>query len=354
MLERISSDMNRMPPVPNAPLSAADRELLSAWVSGGALPSDELCRADAPEQRDARFIAPFPDPSECEVPLELRAGADADGNPFEVPPEDDRYECFYIKAPDEPILSLGFEPILDDTRVVHHWLLYQTNDPGLVDRTHASCTGVHPDATLLAGWAPGGLAYGMPAGVGQQLPSGEDGFFILEIHYNNLARYADARDRSGVKVCGTRKPQPNIAAVHWLGTENILLLPGESSAGSTCNPGATEPVHILSITPHMHQLGAHSRVVMNRSDGTQQVLLDEPFDFNTQVGYDTPAVLMPGESLTSTCSWNNTTGGLTTFGESTSDEMCYLFTLAYPAGAFDTGGDFLFAGFLGGDNKCMR
>ena len=37
--------------------------------------------------------------------------------------------------------------------------------------------------------------------------------------------------------------------------------------------------------------------------------------------------------LTTTCSYNNTTNGLVTFGPNTENEMCYNFVTAYPAGA---------------------
>ena len=238
--------------------------------------------------------------------------------------------------------------------MLHHWLLYYSTDSTLSPGTHQSCTGIHPNDTLLGGWAPGGETYTLPDDVGLEVASDANARFILEIHYNNVARYSDAADRSGVRVCATSTPQENAAAVHWLGTENIILLPGESSSGSTCNPTATEPVTILSVTPHMHELGTHSSMIINRADGTQETLLDKPFDFNTQVSYSTPTKLMPGDTLTSTCTWNNTTGGLTTFGEGTSDEMCYLFTVAYPIGALDTGGDLLGVDALGGDNKCMQ
>jgi hypothetical protein len=298
-------------------------------------------------------LAPFPDESECDVPLELLANDGDDGAAFTVPLEDDHYECFYFTAPTEPITSLGFSPIIGDSRVLHHGLLYGANDSDSSGGVHEDCTGSHPDATLLAAWAPSGLAYGLPPGVGLQLPSGEDAILILEIHYTNLARHPGAEDRSGVRVCGTREPQPNVAAVHWLGTEDISLPPGATEAGTTCAPDLDEPVNILSVTPHLHQLGARSRMVINRSDGSEQVLFDEPFDFNAQVGYNTPAVLLPGDSITSTCQWNNTSGGSTSFGEGTEDEMCYLFTLAYPAGALDTGSNF-FGRRRSGENKCMN
>jgi hypothetical protein len=302
------------------------------------------------------FANAYPDASECDAPIELRASDGAE--PFEIPLEDDRYECFYFDAPSDQRLALGFKPEIDNESVLHHWLLYAVDDAALVAGTHESCVGLHPGAALIGGWAPGGQPYGMPPDVGLELPSGDSARFILEIHYNNIARRAGQADSSGVTLCATREPRENIAAVHWLGTENIRLPPGETEAGSSCNPNLDQPVRLLSVTPHMHQLGSHARIVIERADGSEEMLLDKPFQFSNQVAYalgGTEGIeLRPGDSITSTCTWNNTTGGLTSFGEATSDEMCYMFLTAYPGGLLNTGGDFLFLGLLPGPNKCMR
>jgi hypothetical protein len=70
------------------------------------------------------------------------------------------------------------------------------------------------------------------------------------------------------------------------------------------------------------------KTVINRVGGGTEVLIDKPFDFQTQVSYKTPAVVHPGDTLTTTCTFATPTP----FGESTNQEMCYNFVLAYPAG----------------------
>lgn len=358
VVQRVSAQSSRMPPVPNDPLTPEQIATLSAWVDGGSPRSDETCLdgSDQPMLPTGGFAAAYPDEEECDAPIELAASDGA--QPFAIPLEDDRYECFYFNAPAEPRLALGFKPLIDNEAVIHHWLLYAVDDPELQDGTHESCVGFHPGSALIAGWAPGGQAYGMPENVGLELPSGDDARFILEIHYNNVARASDQVDRSGVRLCATTEPRENIAAVHWLGTENITLPPGESEAGSTCAPDLDQTVTLLSLTPHMHQLGSHARVVLERANGSEEMLLDEPFEFSNQVAYALGGgqgiELRPGDSITSTCTWNNTTGGFTSFGEGTSDEMCYMFLTAYPGGLLNTGGDFLFLGLIPGENKCMR
>jgi hypothetical protein len=78
----------------------------------------------------------------------------------------------------------------------------------------------------------------------------------------------------------------------------------------------------------MHLQGRHMKTVINRKDGTSEVLIDKPFDFNTQIAYPTPAVINPGDTLSTTCTYATPTP----FGQGTNEEMCYNFVTAYPAG----------------------
>jgi hypothetical protein len=68
--------------------------------------------------------------------------------------------------------------------------------------------------------------------------------------------------------------------------------------------------------------------VINGGAGGSRVLHDKAFDFAYQVTYPTKEVLMPGESITTTCTFSEPKA----FGQATTEEMCYLFTYYYPAG----------------------
>jgi hypothetical protein len=142
------------------------------------------------------------------------------------------------------------------------------------------------------------------------------------MHYNNSA--GAQLDASGVELCVTEKLRAKEAAVHWLGTQALNKITAEG----TCMPVATGPVTILSSSPHMHLQGRHMKTVINRAGGGSEVLIDVPFDFNTQVSYETPAVVNPGDTLTTTCTYAQPTP----FGQGTNEEMCYNFVIAYPAG----------------------
>jgi hypothetical protein len=68
---------------------------------------------------------------------------------------------------------------------------------------------------------------------------------------------------------------------------------------------------------------------VNRANGTKEVVHDAPFDFNYQRSYAVDVVLNPGDSLTTDCRYSEPA----VFGQPTDQEMCYLFSMAYPKGA---------------------
>jgi hypothetical protein len=294
---------------------------------------------------------------DCELGFELRATTGSGGYP--VPLEDDHYECFYFKASVDPsALATSLSPLIDDSRVLHHWLLFASDQEEAPSGSHARCNGIHPNAYIMAAWAPGTPALVLPPDVGMELPSGPTAQFILETHYNNIARIAGAVDKSGVKVCATAKPKKDLAAIHWLGSELIRLAPkAAGSASATCTPSGSDPIHLLGVMPHMHTLGVHTKMTILRKNGTTEPMHDGVFEFKNQTWYQKNIVLQPGDKVQSTCSYMNTTGATVTLGESTGDEMCYLFTLAYPVGRMNSGGDYrdpLGQPYVKGPNRCMR
>jgi hypothetical protein len=147
--------------------------------------------------------------------------------------------------------------------------------------------------------------------------------FSLEMHYNNTVGEGEL-DASGVELCVTEELRPKEAAVHWLGTVNLNKL----EAVGTCTPANQTPVTILASSPHMHLQGRHMKTVINRKAGGTETLIDQAFDFNTQISYPTPATINPGDTLTTTCTYAKPTP----FGEGTNEEMCFNFVTAYPAG----------------------
>jgi hypothetical protein len=246
------------------------------------------------------------------------------------------YQNFIFKTPyNKKVTAVSMDAIIDNGAILHHWLFFQVvkNHAAYRDGTHSTVLGTHPDSELISGWAPGGDPPDMPPGVGMLVPD-PGGVFELEIHYNNPGGQLKP-DRSGVRLCVTAEPVQNVATVTWLGTENINV-PARAmgTATGTCRPSNPQggDIHILYSIPHMHKIGAHMKTVINRPGGPE-VLVDKPFNFLEQRTYETPALLKRGETLTTTCTFNNTTNAAIGFGTVSELEMCYNFVVAYPAKA---------------------
>lgn len=352
VVERIGDLQRPMPQPPLPPLSAQERELLTQWIRQGA-PAGEAC--DGPiEGGDPGEVMPDPTPAlDCDYDLELTAhgnSAPNDTSPFSVPHQTDLYMCYTFDVPwNTPVHGLAFTPIIDDERVLHHYLLYAVDSGGNANGDVRACNGQHPGAALIAGWAPGGNPSVMPEGVGLEMPR-PGGRFILEIHYHNQAGHRDALDRSGVRVCATNTLRPNTAATHWLGTEGILFAGGGThQSRGTCRPRANAPINVISASPHMHKRGRRMASIIHRQGGGQDVLIDQPFDFENQLIYPTPTVINPGDRIETTCTFDNSVGGVARFGPRTEDEMCYNFVVAWPVGGMDTGGS-----IIGVNHACLR
>jgi hypothetical protein len=276
-----------------------------------------------------------PDPSEC-TNVSIHARNDASGAPFQVPAFTEQYYCmsFHVNL-NGPTQAFAFKKHIDNTSVLHHWLLYKMATPQ-TDGKWTSCVGLHPDGLLMAGWAPGGQDWYLPKDVGMDMGTGD---FMLEVHYNNVNGPA-ATDTSGVDICTSTNRRPNQAGIYWIGTWTLNIPPGGTTNITThCAPQLTQPFYVLRSWPHMHKLGRNMNVKIHRSSGATETLIDQPFDFNSQIQYSTPAVLNPGDTLETTCSFDNNTPNFVVFGESTSEEMCYNFTVGYPDTANFPGGN---------------
>jgi hypothetical protein len=288
---------------------------------------------DAPPEA-AEDMPVAPDESECTF-IEIRARQDSSGAPFQVPPDAlDLYQCFvYDEAYDVPTQALAIYPRIDNKSVVHHWLLYVTSEVDLSKIT-TQCGSFAPNSMLLAGGGPGGGDWYMPKNVGLDLGKGK---FILEVHYNNIGANA-ALDRSGARICTTRDLRPETAIISWLGNQ-LFTIPARATGyqvAGRCKPTITKPIHVLRSWPHMHLLGTRMTMRLDRADGSNATVFDVPFSFQAQKNVDASVVLQPGDSLLTTCYFDNPNDYTVGIGERASDEMCNNFVVAYPAGALTT------------------
>jgi hypothetical protein len=262
---------------------------------------------------------------------------------YRVPnPTNDSYVCFNFKSPFAPgEQAIAAAPILDDKRVIHHWILYGVNTPvtdGSITTGTLGCAATTLSAIHVSGWAPGGGNSVWPSDVGLVLdyPS-----FVLQVHYNNQ-RYADAADASGIAFCTTTTPRPNAAGIVPLGnmTFTIPANANDYAVNSNCTNLAldgTTPMTVISTSPHMHLLGTGFRTQHMRGGTNMGDLTNIPlgsWNFDSQLHYPIARrQVLPGDTLRTTCYFDNPSPTSVGFGTKTSDEMCFDFITVFPYAA---------------------
>jgi hypothetical protein len=104
--------------------------------------------------------------------------------------------------------------------------------------------------------------------------------------------------------------------------------------------------NVFALFPHMHQLGTNILLSIT-AEGSDKpdVLLDRAWDFGAQGVYPVTGSAKKGDNVSVTCTYDNTTSGTVTFGESTTDEMCIGVLYYWPEAPGGMGG-------LGGSNYC--
>jgi hypothetical protein len=336
-----------MPPTSSDQPTAEEKETLLAWLAEGARGSDEKCNAPMPTTDAGRPPSDSSTPPPVDEELECYKFVAHSGNgtgQFNVGAARDAYFNMTFKAPwTGTAYGITVTPIIDNDQVIHHWLLFQDDVPG-ANNAIVSSVGAHPAGQMLHGWAPGGDPLDFRKSgvdVGLELPG--NATYTMEYHYNSSDR--NAKDASGAEICVTKRKPANIAAVSWLGTDN-LLLPSTKWSGN-CAPITDKPIHILAVVPHMHKQGVHMKGTITRKDGKKEILHDEPFDFEYQRLYEKDVMLQPGDSILTECTFAQPM----TFGTATDAEMCYLFTVSYPKGALASPD--LWGTFAHGGSSCL-
>jgi mono/diheme cytochrome c family protein len=258
---------------------------------------------------------------------------------YSVPTTPDLYVAFNMKAPWTGTQYIkSFRSLIDNAPVLHHWLLFRQLNGGREGVT-PNALGAHPDGEMLYGWAPGGDDMWFDADVGMEVPAGS--VFQLETHYNNRTG-APSPDSSGVEVCVTPKKPAHVAGLSWVGTDAI----NGTTARGTCTHSSRAPIKLIASQPHMHKKGSNMKVELRRASGATEIIHDKPFDFDYQRAYIHNLEIQPGDKMTTTCSYSSPAR----FGKGTSDEMCYFFSIHWPAGALSRSN---FNSIIHGPNTCI-
>jgi copper type II ascorbate-dependent monooxygenase-like protein len=344
----------RMPPPSSEDWTDAEKQALNAWVTAGAVGSANACaikpmalpvkgsctNPDPPGSGGAHInCIEYNDPDMTCYKFQTHAAGDKT-MPYNQG-FGEQYVNFDFAAPWQGTVYERATKLANDpnSQVIHHWLFFKQSTP-VTDGSVSAGSGTHPDGLLVHAWGPGASPLYFDPDVGVALESTVG--YRLEAHFNNSSG-GTGNDQSGAEVCVTTKAPAHLAELVWVGTDSIAGL----SATGLCSPYGPFPIHIIAAQPHMHRSGVHMKVTVDRQSGTQDVVHDKDFSFDTQTYYVENFVLNQGDTMTTVCSY----GQPATFGQSTGNEMCYFFSLAWPAGALRSAN--ILATGIHGANSCM-
>ena len=166
-----------------------------------------------------------------------------------------------------------------------------------------------------------------PPGTGLRLKAGT--LLGLQLHIFNNSD-VDLAGLSGVEVLPVDPDTvTNEVDLFLPGPRDLVLPPHETTTVvGTCT--VMTPQTIFALFPHMHQYGTHFKTTVS-ARGALHVLHDASYEFEHQafVAFE-PLALAAGDTITTECTWNNTTAQAVTYGESSTTEMCYSILYRYP------------------------
>jgi hypothetical protein len=202
----------------------------------------------------------------------------------------------------------------------HHSLLSMGQDPA------SDCTESVAEGLIYAA-AAGTEGLLLPPGVAIKLPAGMT--LKLGLHVFN-ASDAPLTGTSGLEILTLQASEVEHESQAVLVGPVPLLLPPKMNTvvKSTCT--LTGQQTVFAVFPHMHEYGRHLKTTVV-ANGISKVIHDGAFEFGEQRQY--PLELMTlnaNDTITTECTFENTSDNWVEFGESTTTEMCISVVFAYP------------------------
>lgn len=193
----------------------------------------------------------------------------------------------------------------------------------------SQCTsrGLEPQGIFGSGVGTEPVTY--PDGVGLRLRAGQQ--LLLNLHVFNVG----TEPLTGTSGTAIRRADP--ADVEHV-AESLLAGPagfsipagGETTVRGTCT--MTHDTTLFAVQPHMHQTGVHMKGVALSSVAGEVMLHDGDFDFENQLVYSIdPVEMKQGDVVQVECTFDNRGDTPISFGESSTQEMCFLVLHRYPA-----------------------
>jgi hypothetical protein len=247
-----------------------------------------------------------------------------EAGPFTVPAGTERFYCHTYTLEEDLWVD---EIAIEAPPFVHHAVYSRT--------TSADPDGITEcDVLFQNNWVPifisgtGNAAVTMPEGSGHVLEKGTQ--LTLQLHLLNVTG-DDITDTVPVRFHTLASPPDEEVQVVVFGDMNIALPPfQESEVVGEC--ASDSDMEIFAGWPHMHLLGTHMVVEMGPdADSLEEVFRRDPYVFDDQAVEPLSLSVKAGDAVRVTCGYNNPSEDVITFGESTTNEMCFFIGFATKA-----------------------
>ncbi|MBL8912946.1 MAG: hypothetical protein JNM17_19790 [Archangium sp.] len=299
-------------------LTQAEIDTFQQWFQNGALegnpadapapamPAEQLARVDLTKQMTVAY----------------------------TPTIRDDYRCFIIDpAVAASTVVTGYDILPGSRKVVHHVIMYIVTRSSATTKDAEDTTagwecfgGANVSTTgTLGAWAPGGSAVVFPAGTGIRI--GPNEVIAMQVHYNT--------DN------GAEADQTSVKLMYGTGNErSAFLIPlvadGFNIPANARGYNYSEnfpnrygfQLNAWGFLPHMHTRGTKIRMSGGAGDAC---IVDIPkwnFNWQTQYFRKTAFPVPNNTGIKLDCTWDNPTNAAVTWGEGTSDEMCFAFVYA--------------------------
>jgi len=316
---------------------------ISTWVSDGMPRGNVSEEPEFPEFPSGSVLG------EPDLVLEMEEEWIHEGN-YQ---DDYRYFVLPTNLPEDKIIkAVEFRP--GNSKIVHHALIFEdetgaaaANDAATPEYGFSgfgSFSGGGPTAILdqkqFPSYTPGQKPIRFPDGVGQTLHAGAD--IVAQIHYAPWP--VDESDKSKINIFFLdeneetleRELEGHIMVPFFNVIFDFFIIPANQSKTFHGTYEVPTDISLVNIAPHMHLLGQHWEVWLEKPDGEIVNLVKVPeWDFNWQGEYyfDRYIVAPTGSIIHAVASYDNTTDNpnnpnnppqLVSWGENTTDEMYYL------------------------------
>ena len=149
----------------------------------------------------------------------------------------------------------------------------------------------------------------------------------MQLHYHRNPSVTPSPDKTTAKLYYAKSTQAEHAWTVWTGTPTFVIPANTTDYTVNANCTVTGDWKVIGVAPHMHTLGTAFHTTATVASMSTCLMTISRWDFNWQGGYDLqqPLTFKAGDTIKTSCTYNNNTASPVSFGESTGNEMCFGF-----------------------------